>query len=78
MPVTSTSKIVDSTNVDSIFVGYYDKEIFLALNRDRSKVIATGATPQKAHANARKKGYKYPIIMRAPSSENYGFILLSQ
>ena len=71
-------KVKDVPSIETIFVDYYDREIFLALNRDRSKVIATGATPQKAHANSRKRGYKYPIIMRAPSSENYGFILLSQ
>lgn len=77
MPMTSV-KSKDVPTFDDIFVGYYDKEIFLALNRDRSKVITTGGTPQKAHANARKKGYKYPIIMRAPSSGNFGFILLIQ
>ena len=76
MPVTSTIKKVDIPNAEPIFGKYYDKEIFLALNRDRSKVIATGATPQKAYANALKKGFKFPIIMRAPSSENFGFTLL--
>jgi len=77
MPATSV-KDKDVPSVETLFGKYYDKEIFLALKRDRSEVVATGATPQKAYANARKRGYKFPIIMRAPSSENFGFILLNR
>ena len=77
MPATSV-KDRHVPNVETLFEKYYDKEIFLALNRDRSKVVATGATPQKAYANALNKGFKFPIIMRAPSSKNFGFILLIQ
>ena len=74
MPATST-KVNDVPSVEEVFGKYYDSEVFLALNRDQTKVIATGSTPQRAYANARRNGYKFPVIMKAPTSENSGYIL---
>ena len=74
MPETSV-KDKDVPSVETIFGKYYDKEIFLALNRARSKVVATGSTPKKAYRNAIKNGYKFAIIVKAPKSEIKGLIL---
>ena len=74
MPATYT-KANDVPSVEEVFGKYYGKDLFLAVNKAHTKVIATGATPQKAYKNAEKKGYKYPIIILAPENETFALIL---
>lgn len=48
--------------------------IWLALDPDSMKVIATGKEPKIAISKARKNGIKNPVITRAP--KNYGAYIL--
>ena len=75
MPATITRENVDIPSVDAIFGKYFDKEIYLALNRERTKVVATGSTPKTAFRNARRNGYRFAVIVKAPKKDIHGLLL---
>ncbi len=47
---------------------------FVALTYDRKKVLGKGNTPKEAIDEAKKKGYKDPIITKIPN-ENRSYLL---
>jgi hypothetical protein len=53
-------------NLSSLLEPYYDSGLFLAITRDRGRVVGTGKTIQDAAEAASQGGYNDPIIMRAP------------
>ncbi|MFH1589432.1 MAG: DUF5678 domain-containing protein [archaeon] len=57
-----------------VFGEYIGKHLYLAMNKEQSKVLATGDTPLEAIENAKEAGYKKPIIMLAPQNTD-GYIL---
>lgn len=62
-------KVLDMTPVIRKYPGY-----FVALTYDRKKVLGKGHTPEEALKEARKKGYKDPILTRIPN-ENRSYLL---
>ncbi len=72
---TTSSEKLNVIDISEVYGEYIGKKIFLAINKTRTRVIATGKTPQSAYENAEREGYKYPIIMLAPPSESHAFLL---
>jgi hypothetical protein len=62
-------KAIDMTPIIKKFPGY-----FVALSYDRKKVLGKGHTPEEALKEAKKKGYKDPILTRIPY-ENRSYLL---
>ena len=61
---------------EKVFGPYIGKDVFLAVKRDYSEVIATGTDPLEARENAIKVGYARPILMIAPD-EYFGRYVLA-
>ena len=62
-------KAIDMTPIIKKFPG-----CFVALSYDRKKVLGKGHTPEEALKEARRKGYKDPILTRIPY-ENRSYLL---
>jgi hypothetical protein len=62
-------KAIDMTHIIKKFPGY-----FVALSYDRKKVLGKGHTPEEALQEAKRKGYKNPILTRIPY-ENRSYLL---
>jgi hypothetical protein len=62
-------KAIDMTPIIKKFPGY-----FVALSYDRRKVLGKGHTPAEALKEAKRKGYKDPILTRIPY-ENRSYLL---
>jgi len=62
-------KVIDMTPVIKKYPGYS-----VALSYDRKKVLGKGHTPKEALKEARKKGYKDPILIKIPN-ENRSYLL---
>ena len=62
-------KAIDMTPIIKKFPGY-----FVALSSDRKKVLGKGHTPEEALKEAKRKGYKDPILTRIPH-ENRSYLL---
>lgn len=60
---------VDMTKIYKQYSG-----MWVALNEDRTKALATGKTAKEALQASRKKGVRNPIITKIPT-ENFGYIL---
>ncbi|MFH1561796.1 MAG: DUF5678 domain-containing protein [Nitrospirota bacterium] len=50
---------------------------FVALSDDREKVVGKGYTPEEAIEEAKKSGYKDPILTKIPY-ENRSYLLWSK
>lgn len=57
-------------DLNALLANYYDTDLYLAVNKDRTRVVGTGKTIQDAVEVAAHHGYSEPIIMRAPSRKN--------
>ncbi|MBN4081223.1 hypothetical protein JYT44_02540 [Caldithrix abyssi] len=66
------SKVVDFKEV---FGPYLGKNLFLAVKRDYSFVVATGKGPLEALHNSKENGYSKPILMKAPRDHYWSYIL---
>jgi hypothetical protein len=64
-----TMKVVDMTPAIRKYHG-----LFVALSRDRRKVVGSGETPDAALSAARKKGVKQPVLTRIPE-DNRSYLL---
>lgn len=64
-------KAIDMTPIIKKYAGY-----FVALSYDRKKVLGKGHTPEEAIEEAKKKGYKEPILTKIPH-ENRNYLLWS-
>lgn len=64
-------KVID---FQKVFGEYIGTDKYLALNKEQSKVLATGDTPLEAINNAKETGYEKPVIMLAPKDVD-GYIL---
>jgi hypothetical protein len=62
-------KAIDMTPIIRKYPGY-----FVALSYDRKKVLGKGHTPEEALREAKKKGYKDPILTKIPY-ENRSYLL---
>jgi len=62
-------KAIDMTPIIKKFPGY-----FVALSYDRKRVLGKGHTPEEALKEAKRKGYKDPILTRIPY-ENRSYLL---
>ncbi len=62
-------KALDMTPMIKKYPGY-----FLALSHDRKKVLGKARTPQEALEEAKRKGYKEPLLTRIPE-ENRSYLL---
>ena len=62
-------KAIDMTPIIKNYAGY-----FVALSYDRKKVLGKGHTPEEALEEAKRKGYKNPILTRIPI-ENRSYLL---
>ena len=62
-------KAIDMTPIIRKYPGY-----FVALSYDRKKVLSKGHTPEEALREAKKKGYKDPILTKIPY-ENRSYLL---
>jgi hypothetical protein len=62
-------KAIDMTPIIRKYPGY-----FVALSYDRKKVLGKGHTPEEAFREAKKKGYKDPILTKIPY-ENRSYLL---
>jgi len=62
-------KAIDMTPIIRKYPGY-----FVALSYDRKKVLGKGHTPEEALREAKKKGYKNPILTKIPY-ENRSYLL---
>lgn len=62
-------KAIDMTPIIKKFPGY-----FVALSYDRKKVLGKGHTAEEALKEAKRKGYKDPILTRIPY-ENRSYLL---
>ena len=62
-------KALDMTPIIRKYPGY-----FVALSYDRKKVLGKGHTPEEALREAKKKGYKDPILTKIPY-ENRSYLL---
>ena len=56
-------------NLNKLLANYYDTGLYLAITRDRTQVVGTGKTMEAAVEDAAHKGYKDPILMRAPGKD---------
>ena len=62
-------KAIDMTPIIKKFPGY-----FVAMSYDRKKLLGKGHTPEEALKEAKRKGYKDPILTRIPY-ENRSYLL---
>jgi len=62
-------RAIDMTPIIKKYRGY-----FVALSYDRKKVLGKGYTPDQAIKEAKKKGFKDPIITKIPE-ENRSYLL---
>ena len=62
-------KAIDMTPIIKKFPGF-----FVALSYDRKRVLGKGHTPEEALMEAKRKGYKDPILTRIPY-ENRSYLL---
>lgn len=62
-------KAVDMTRVIRKYPG-----LFVALSRNRKKVLGKGTTPEQALREARKRGVKIPLLTRIPE-ENRSYLV---
>ena len=60
---------IDMTKIYREYAG-----MWVALNADRSRAVASGKTAREALHASRKKGVRNPIITKIPT-ENFGYIL---
>ena len=62
-------RAIDMTPIIKKYRGY-----FVALSYDRKKVLGKGCTPDQALKEAKKKGFKDPLITKIPE-ENRSYLL---
>ena len=62
-------RAIDMTPVIKKYPGY-----FVALTLDRKKVLAKGHSPQEVIKEAKKRGFKDPILTKIPE-ENRSYLL---
>ncbi len=62
-------KVLDMTPITRKYPGY-----FVALSENRKRVLAKGRDPQETLEQARKKGYKNPLLTKIPQ-ENRSYLL---
>jgi hypothetical protein len=53
-----------NTDLSEILRPY--SNVWVALNKEETKVVGSGATPEDAVKEARKNGEDDPVLMRAP------------
>jgi hypothetical protein len=58
---------VVKTDLADLLEPYWDTDLYLAVNREHSKVVGVGKSGEAALQDARKHGYDNPVIMHAPS-----------
>jgi uncharacterized NAD(P)/FAD-binding protein YdhS len=57
---------MQAVDLKELLKDYYDTDLFLAVTRDRTRVVGTGKTMQDAVEKAAQHGHRDPIVMRAP------------
>ena len=62
-------KAIDMTPIIKKYPGY-----FVALSLNRKKVLGKGHTPEEALKEAKKKGFKNPLLTKIPE-ENRSYLL---
>lgn len=62
-------KAIDMTPLIRKYPGY-----FLALSRDRKRVLGKGLSPEQALRAARKRGVKVPLLTKIPE-ENRSYLV---
>lgn len=62
-------KAIDMTPIITRYPGY-----FVALSYDRKKVLGKGHSPEEALKEAKKKGFKDPVLTKIPE-ENRSYLL---
>ena len=62
-------KVLDMTHLTEKYRGY-----FVALSPDRKEVLAKGHTLKEVRAEAKRKGFKKPLLSRIPE-ENRSYLL---
>ena len=61
---------MNPVDLNALVEKYYDTDLYLAINKDRTSVVGTGKTIQDAVEQAAHRGYTEPIIMHAPSRKS--------
>lgn len=61
---------VKEINLTKILKPYLNKDLWVALNRSQTKVLASGKTIDEAFNNAKKTSKEKPILMR--TKQEYG------
>lgn len=60
---------MEPVNLNALVEPYLDTDLYLAVTKEKTAVVATGLTIRDAMNNAAKEGCDEPVIMRAPSRE---------
>ena len=56
------------SKLGKLIVGYENK--WIALSKDKTRIIASGMSVNKVATQAFKKGEKNPVLMKVPSSSS--------